>query len=131
MRKLQPYRACAGLLAKHNVYGKILHGWVKHLLNLAVETMYLIYKKDVSFLKIIKNGSHLSRLFYSRSARNLHIHAHFLCYNAGKCCFSKPRRPVKQHMVHRLASRFRRPDVDLHHPLYPVLPDIIIEPFRS
>ena len=112
MRKIQTNRTGGCPFSNHDIDGKIFHGRVKNFLHLPVQTMYLVYKQYITFLKIIQYGSHLSRLFYGRTRCYFHMHTHFIGYNSRKCSFSQSRRTVKQHMIQHVStpkSIYQRP----------------------
>ena len=74
--------------------------------------MDLVDKKKVALREIIKDSRHLTGLCYRGAARNLDIHAHFICDYSGKRGLSESGRAVKQHMIQRLASLLSRFYVD-------------------
>ena len=55
------------------------------------------------------------------------MHAHLSRDDPRKRRLSQTRRAVQQHMVQRLSPVLRRPDIDVQHPLKPLLADIFLQ----
>ena len=106
LRQIQADRARRRAFSDHDINRKILHRWVKNLLDLAVQAVDLINKQDVALLQIVKDRCHLTRFFDRRAARYLHMGSHLICNDARQRCFSKSRRAVKQHMIENITSLF-------------------------
>ncbi len=63
----------------------LLHCRIKYFFYLPVKAVYLIYKKHIPVLQVIKYCSHFTRLFNGRPCRNLNINSHFTGNNPCKC----------------------------------------------
>ena len=108
MRQIQADGTGRRFLAQHDIDGKILHRWVKHLFYLTVQAVNLIHKQHISLLEIVQNCSHLSRLLDGWTGSHLHVYTHLIGNDAGKRGLAQSRRAVKQHMIQRLPARFCR-----------------------
>ena len=131
MGQVQTYGPGGGILSQHDVDGKILHGRVQHLLNLTVQTVYLVHEKHISFLEIVQYGRHLSRLFNGRAAGHLHIGSHLIGNDTCQRGLAQSRRAVKQHMVQSLPSGLGCFYIDVKGGLNLLLPYIIPETLGS
>ncbi len=71
--------------------------------------MDLIYKQDVSGLKICQDRCQITRAFDSRAGRDMDIDPKLICNNARKACLAQAWRAIKEDMVKRLAAALGRP----------------------
>ena len=113
MRKIDTQRPCRRSFSDHDVDRIIFHRRIEYFLYLPVQTVDLINKKDISFLKIVQYGGHFSGFLYGRPAGYFEVCAEFIGNNAGKGCLTQPRRSVKKDMVQGIAPELCRFDINL------------------
>ena len=105
-RKIQTDGSGRGTLADHDINRKILHCRIEYLLHLTVQTMNLIHKKDISLLKVIQNGRHLSGFLDCRSGGHLHMSSHLIGNDSGQSSLTQTRRTVKKDVIQCIMPLF-------------------------
>jgi hypothetical protein len=92
--------------------------------------MDLIHKQHITRLQIRENRGQITRTLQDRARRRAKTNAQFTRDNLRKRGFPKARRAMKQHMIHRLSPRPRRPDKNAQILPEPTLPGEIIQRLR-
>ena len=127
----QAYAARHRSFAGHEIQRKVLHRGIKHFLDVAVETVYLVNEEDVPFFQIGEDGGKVCGTLNRRAGRHPYLRSEFVGYDVRKRGLSKPRRSVKQDVVECLSPRLRRRDVNFEVVFYLVLSDIVRHTLRA
>ena len=128
--QIESHRSRRRTLADHDIEFIVLHRRVKHLLNRSPQPVNFIDKQHVTISQICQNARQIPRLFDRWTTRHADLRAHLIRNHRRHRRLAQPRRTIQQHMVHRLATFFRRLDRQTKISLQPLLSDIVIKLLR-
>ena len=103
-RKSELHRARPRPFVNHYINTVILHSRVQILLDHGAQTVYLVDKEHIVFLKRGKQTGKIARFVEHRARSYLESDTKLVGDNLRQCCLAKARRAVQEHMVKRFAT---------------------------
>ena len=106
------HRARGRALADDEVELEILHRRIEDFLDRRVEAVDLVDEEHVALFEIGELRGEIARLGDHGARRGAEVHAHLARDDLRERRLAEARRADEQHMVERIAARFRRLDED-------------------
>src|SRR5215212_4483359 len=129
-RDVHPDGACRGSLPEDDIHRVVLHRRIEDLLNLPVQAMDLVYKKEIAVIERGEDGRHIPRPLQARPAGGREADAHLRREDAAQARLPEPRWPGKEYVVQCLFALLGCLHEDSQVVLEPLLPDELVEVAR-
>ena len=123
-------RAGGRAFADHQVERAVLHRGVEDFLDRGGQAVDLVDEQDVAVLEIGQQSGEVARLGDDRARGGAEADPHFARQDPGERGLAEAGRAEEQHMVERLAARFRRIDEHPQIVARALLPDELVEALR-